>query len=42
MNSRFDAFIHRVDFRFDSVERRLEWIQGDTHKLDIRDTRLEK
>jgi len=31
-----------MNSRFDSVERRLELIQGDTHKLDIRLTKLEK
>jgi hypothetical protein len=28
--------------RFDSVERRLELIERDTHQLDIRLTKLEK
>jgi hypothetical protein len=28
--------------RFDSIERRLEMIQGDTHQMDIRFTKLEK
>jgi hypothetical protein len=31
-----------MNSRFDSVERRLELIQGDTHHLDIRLTKLEK
>ena len=31
-----------MNSRFDSVERRLELIQGDTHQLDIRLTKLEK
>jgi hypothetical protein len=31
-----------VNFRFDSIDRRLELIQGDAHYMDIRITRLEK
>jgi len=31
-----------VTSRFDSIERRLELIQGDTQNMDIRITRLEK
>jgi hypothetical protein len=38
MNSRFDA----TDRKFDSVERRLELIQGDLHNMDIRLTKLER
>jgi len=30
-----------MNARFESVERRLELIQGDTHQMDIRLTRLE-
>ncbi|HZL56268.1 MAG TPA: hypothetical protein VFC21_04270 [Bryobacteraceae bacterium] len=30
-----------MNARFDSVERRLEMIQGDTHQMDIRLTKLE-
>jgi hypothetical protein len=30
-----------VNSRFDSVERRLEMIQGATHDMDIRLTKLE-
>lgn len=30
-----------VHTRFDSVERRLEFMQGDLHNLDIRLTKLE-
>jgi hypothetical protein len=30
-----------MNSRFDSVERRLEMIQGNTHQIDIRVTRLE-
>ncbi len=37
MNSRFDS----VDRHFESVERRLEMIQGDTHHMDVRLTKLE-
>jgi hypothetical protein len=37
MNTRFDA----IDRKFESVERRLEMIQGDTHQMDIRITKLE-
>jgi prefoldin subunit 5 len=28
--------------RFDSVERRLEWMQGNLHDLDVRMTKLER
>ena len=42
MNGRLDSFERRVDLRFDSVERRLELIQGDLHNMDIRLTKLEK
>ncbi len=42
MNARFDAAERKTDARFDSVERRLELIQGDTHQMDIRITRLER
>lgn len=38
VNSRFDA----ADRKFESIERRLEMIQGDTHHMDIRLTKLEK
>ena len=31
-----------MNSRFDSVERRLELIQGDTHQMDIRLTKIEK
>jgi hypothetical protein len=31
-----------MNTRFDSVERRLELIQGDTHHMDVRLTKLEK
>ena len=31
-----------MNTRFDSVERRLEMILGDTHPMDIRLTKLEK
>jgi hypothetical protein len=31
-----------MNARFDSVERRLEMIQDDTHQMDIRLTKLEK
>jgi hypothetical protein len=37
-------FVHLssvVNSRFDSVERRLEMIQANTHDLDIRPTKLE-
>jgi hypothetical protein len=37
MNSRFDS----TDRHFESIERRLEMIQGDTHQMDIRLTKLE-
>ena len=37
MNTRFDA----VDRHFESIERRLEMIQGDTHQMDVRLTKLE-
>jgi hypothetical protein len=37
MSSRFDS----VDRHFESIERRLELIQGDTHHMDVRLTRLE-
>ena len=30
-----------MNSRFDSVERRLELIQGDTHQLDLRLTKME-
>jgi hypothetical protein len=38
MNARFDG----SDRHFESIERRLELIQGDLHQMDIRLTRLEK
>lgn len=38
VNSRFDS----ADRKFESIERRLELIQGDTHQMDIRLTKLEK
>jgi hypothetical protein len=31
-----------MNSRFDSVERRLELIQGDLHNMDVRLTKLEK
>jgi hypothetical protein len=37
MNARFDS----VDRKFESMERRLELIQGDTHQMDIRLSKLE-
>ena len=41
VNARFDASERRIDARFDSIEHCLEMIQGDTHNMDIRITRLE-
>lgn len=38
VNSRFDA----ADRNFESIERRLELIQGDFHHMDIRLTKLEQ
>jgi hypothetical protein len=32
MNSRFDSQDRKMDTRFDSIERRLELIQGDLHR----------
>ncbi len=37
MNSRFDA----VDRKFESMERRLEMIMGNTHEIDLRVSKLE-
>ena len=33
--------LNKVDTRFESIERRLEMIQGDLHGMDIRITRFE-
>jgi hypothetical protein len=41
MNKRFDSNEARSDGRFDSIERRLEMMQGDLHNLDMRLTKLE-
>jgi hypothetical protein len=38
MNARFDG----SDRHFESIERRLELIEGDLHQMDIRLTKLEK
>lgn len=41
MNTRFDTMITTINTRFESVERRLELIQGDLHQMDIRLSKLE-
>jgi len=42
MNSRFDSMDRKVSTGFDSVERRLELVQGSLHEMDIRLTKLER
>lgn len=41
MNSRFDAVTRDANSFRESVERRLELIQGDLHNMDLRLTKLE-
>ena len=42
MNSRFDSMDRKVSTGFDSVERRLELVQGSLHEMYIRLTKLER
>jgi len=44
IGTNFALYVHLssvMNSRFDSVERRLELIQGNTHDLDIRLTKVE-
>lgn len=39
-NTRFDIITNKMELRFESVERRLEMIQGSLHEMDVRLTKL--
>jgi hypothetical protein len=42
MHTRLGEIERKMEARFDSVERRLELMQGDLHNLDLRLTKLER
>ena len=41
MNTRFDSAERKADARHESIERRLELMQGDLHQMDLRLTKME-